>query len=195
MRLMLFALAILLSSFSVLGAPAARQTVKAKAPKIYHRQGVVALLSYDTRFERNEEQATAARSVLNYALGYEWTPWISMLEYATYKPSTSSVGSLRVTRQEETVLAWAYWQPRDFNLLTPYLGAGLGGIRNTVETSVGGFVDQDRSPWNMAAGAALGLRLYPRKNFWLSTEGRMLKSSQLDPDPMLGIMLRAGVVF
>lgn len=205
MRLVLFVLVWTLSSLAL--ASGAKSTSLRKAPvgqtdlqrpKIgpsaeVRRRGAVFMLGYDVRFERNQEQEIRQRPLMNVAGGVEWSPWIGLIEYTSFKESTSD-GSVSIDRQVETLYAWAYWQAPEFNLITPFLGGGVGAMKTKVTTSLGGASDDDSSPWQSGLGASLGVRFWPRSHLWLSAEGRVYKSPQADPDPMLGGLLRLGFV-
>jgi opacity protein-like surface antigen len=169
------------------------QNPMVQSRKNLNQRAGVFMLGYDVRFERNQEQQTKDRSMLNYAGGIEWSPWIALLEYASFKEGTAD-GSVSVDRKVDTLFAWAYWQPTDLDLVAPFLGGGLGMIKTSVETGLASDSQTDQSPWQTGVGASFGIRFWPRSHVWLSAEGRLYKSPQLDPDPTLGGLIRLGFV-
>ncbi|MBX2994388.1 MAG: outer membrane beta-barrel protein [Bdellovibrionaceae bacterium] len=205
MKLAFFAFVFVLCSFAQAGGVKSAPTRKAavgrsdlQRPKVgskaeFSRKGAVFMLGYDVRFERNQEQEIRQRPMMNIAGGMEWSPWMGLLEYTSFKEATAD-GSVSIDRKVETLYAWAYWQPTEFNLITPFLGGGVGAMKTQVTTNLGGASDEDSSPWQMGLGASLGVRFWPRSHLWLSAEGRVYKSQQLDPDPMLGGLVRLGFV-
>ena len=148
----------------------------------------------DLRMERDEDQATKPRTMINIGAGVEHGHWLGELEYASFSQSSGNE-SLGVSRKFETVLAWMYWEALDSSTVAPYLGAGLGALHESIDTKLLGTSDHDESPWNILTAAAMGLRFFPKTTFWVSGEGRLYKSARLDPDPQLGALLRVGIVF
>jgi len=194
MKLILI-LALLFSSFARAQAPEPGSDFQPPPAKL-RRPGIGYLLlaGYDTRFERAEDQSTKANSAVNDAFGLTYDHWIGLIEYASFTGSSGNA-SLSFNRQLESALAWVYWRPLDSTLLSPYVGAGLGGIRQSVTTTLYGDSDQDRGTWDLTGAGAFGLRLFPRSVFWLSLEGRVYKNPYIDPDPQLGALLRLGFNF
>jgi hypothetical protein len=156
--------------------------------------GVLFQAGADVRFERDEDQMIRNRTLFNFSGGVVRENWIGEVEYASFSTSSGNA-SLSVDRRFESVLTWLYWQALDFDSLAPYLGGGIGAIRETVKTTLLGMTEADESPWSFTTAAALGVRLFPRSNFWLSGEGRLYKNPRLDPDPEFGAIFRVGWVF
>ena len=153
--------------------------------------GPVFQLSYDNRFERDETQEIVPRNFLSYAGGYIYQNWIFEGEYGGFETSSGNA-TLSVRRKTESLLLWTYWQSLDFRYLIPYIGAGLGGIHDTVETKFLGTSETDESPWNTTVAAAFGIRFFARTHFWVSLETRLYKNTHLDPDPQFGALARFG---
>lgn len=201
-KFLVFTFVSLLSTFCF--AQGANRIVRAKKSDVqspvrqskinYERKSFVFVGGYDLRFERDQEQQMANRSMFNLAGGFQMTPWIGFIEYAEFSEITGA-GTLQVQRKVQSALGWAYWEATDLDRLTPFIGAGAGGLRSTVETKFEGAVSESTGEWEPVLAGALGLRLFSRSHIWLSAEGRLYKSSKLDPDPMLGALFRFGFLF
>lgn len=162
--------------------------------KKFQRRAPVLAIGYDVRFQSNEDQETAARNQYNLAAGFDFTPWTAFIEYAKYQDS-SQVGSIKINKEVQSALAWLYWGASDLDLVSPYIGVGMGGLKTKVDTTVDQSSASDSSNWDATVAAGFGLRFWTRTRLWLSVEGRMYKSTKLDPDPMLGALTRIGFTF
>lgn len=162
-------------------------------PRVQLRTSVSIGASYFT--ERNEEQRTQSRFAPSIALGLEKNQLWGFFEYTRTNGTSSGNQTLNFDRHLEMGLLSLSWQATDLDLLSPYIGLGVGGLKEQVVSRLYGESSQDESSWSFVGAGFLGARLWPKSPYLLSGELRMLKSPRLDPDPALGALLRFGFLF
>lgn len=147
----------------------------------------------DARAERDQGQNTLTRGWHSLMFGAGLDSWLGIFEYSTFTEASGN-STLNVSRKSETALIWAQFHAKDMGLFDPYIGIGLGGYRDSTESTLYEQVRQDQSAWTEHVGAALGVRWSAISPIWVSLEGRIHSNRYLDPSPMLSALLRVGFV-
>lgn len=177
--------------FAAFPSFAQKKPVKTPAPKAI--SGLFAV-AFDLRFERDEDQQVKARNILNLAGGLVAGSWVPVFEYGKFEQSTSA-GGITVDRRVESMMAWVYYQDPESDTFAPFIGGGAGAWHESVDTDLLGVSEHDEAPASLTLAGAFGMRVMPKSRFWLSSEARLYKNAKLDPDPMLGLLVRLGIVF
>lgn len=154
-----------------------------------------AMMGYglDARAERDQEQSVLPRYWHSIVLGAGYKPWMGLFEYSTFNEASGN-DTLSVTRKTETALLWLQWHTEDAWAFRPYIGLGLGGYREVTDSTFYADTRTDQSEWAEHIAGAIGLRWATVSPMWLSIEGRLHSNKYLDPSPMLGLLLRIGLV-
>lgn len=158
-------------------------------------------LNLDLRYERGSSQDLEVRTSRNFALAYHSHSFTLITEYSEFRDDTGNSTS-SLSRQHQELLLWSR-----YNLVKGsdksmrgviYAGAGLGAYSESVETRLMGESRTDKLQDKLMGGASLGLELFILGSrgfgFSVGVEGRALMGADFDPNPVLGGVLRLGLV-
>ena len=154
----------------------------------------VMTLGLDARNERGQDQDSVIRQSPSISMGLGQKPFLGLLEYTRYEDGQGGNQTLSVRRQAETAMAWFQWHADEAWAFRPFIGLGLGAHREAAETRLYNALRRDEGAWNEAGAGSFGLRLAAFSPVWLSLEGRLLFTSEMDPNPTVGGVLRFGFV-
>jgi hypothetical protein len=149
-------------------------------------------LGLDMRAVRDQGTDYQSQTSPSIAFGAGYRQWLGMLEYSRYQGPSNGNGALNITGSNETAMLWGQWYAREKWSLRPFVGVGVGAYHEMATTSLYSESRTDVSDWREMFGGAVGLRLVNVSPLWLSLEGRVLFSPNLDPNPMFAGMLRIG---
>jgi len=191
-----FIFVLLVSSLSVSLAWAQPKTNKSESVSaLKASEPIHFLLAYgsELRSEKDVNDDWNSHYLTHYSLGVGWQRWLFMVESARFTEASGN-NTLNVERLLEDNMLWAQWRPIQWHQLTPYVGGGAGAYRETITTHLSGISSVDDSPWRPLTGVNFGLAFEP-KILWLAMEARLLFGDQLDQQPTLGAVFRAGIWF
>lgn len=157
---------------------------------------VRAFLAYGSEYrpERDLENRYVGHSLVNYSLGTQYKEFLVLLETAQFKEESGNA-TLNVTRVLEDTMIWVQHEREAWKKLIPYLGMGVGAYREIVTTNLAGANSATRATnYKAIGGFNFGLRL-DVPWVWLSAEARLLVGEELDQQPTLGALFRAGIHF
>lgn len=156
---------------------------------------VQALLAMGSEFrqEKDIDSNLATRSLTNYMVGAGYRSWIGFLERASFQ-EISGNPTLNVKRSMEDIMLWGQYRALSWNYLVPFFGAGVGYYKEKVDTTLMGTTTGNESKNKFLTGGSFGLSL-DIPVAWLSVEGRLLFGDELDRQPTVGALLRAGIYF
>jgi len=156
---------------------------------------VQALLAYGSEFrpEKDVEGNMDTHTLTNYAFGAGYKSWLVVFEKATFEESSGNT-TLNVKRTLEDMMLWGHLRVMSWNYLVPYLGLGAGFYKDKVDTTLLGMTSTNESKNKLLMGGNFGISL-DVPYVWLSMEARILFGDELDRQPIIGGLLRAGVYF
>ncbi|MES3038776.1 MAG: hypothetical protein V4736_12785 [Bdellovibrionota bacterium] len=154
-------------------------------------------LSYETRYERNQDQSIAAVHPQNYSGGVQTADWRVLFEYATYT-SESGTAAFNIRREHRDLLlhgGYNVWKGHFTDLKDLKWNIRLGGIigtyRESISTTLLGVTDKDTGGERWATGATAAASL-GYKFMALELEGRPLFGQNYDPQPQMSYIIRLG---
>jgi hypothetical protein len=156
---------------------------------------VQAMLAYgsEVRPEKDVDGNQASHNLTNLSFGAGFGTWLAMFERATYEESSGNA-TLNLKRKFEDSLIWIHYRTASWNYMIPYLGAGTGFYKNTVDTTLGGITTSNESKNKLIGGGCFGVSL-DVPYLWLSAEARLLFGDELDRQPTIGGLVRMGAYF
>ncbi len=156
---------------------------------------VKAILAYGGEFrsDKNIQGDATSQNFTNFAVGGGYGKWIGLIERASFE-EVSGNASLNLKRSYEDIMLWGHYRPVSWNRIAPFVGGGAGFYKEKVDTSLVGTTTSNSSKNKLLAGGSFGLSL-DIPIAWLSVEGRLLFGEELERQPTLGALLRAGVYF
>lgn len=194
-------LAFLMASIFISEWGYAQTPKKIKAPAL-NSAIQISPLGVDLRFERGEEQAIETQAYLDFSAGYHYLNWSADLEYNQRSKKTGNAASYVDNKHQEVSLWGSYRffkvrvQQLQFNLL---VSGGLGMFSQEITTGYLGAEQTDKTGNKLFAGLGLGLEVnyYFTQSFGLlfSSQGRMYFSNSYDPNPILSVLGRAGILY
>lgn len=160
------------------------------------------LLNPEIRYERNSAQELENRSPRNFSVGYQYTRWSALLEYAHYS-ETSGNATSSFERTHEELVAWfryhgfAWTFAEGYNTLQLYGAVGAGAFQESLTTKFMTDSRKDTGRATFMSGLAIGGEFSRKVNQNIllvgAIEGRALMASDFDPNPMWSAVLRFGV--
>lgn len=151
-------------------------------------------LAVDARIQRDQDQNTDTIQAPSFSVGVGYKSALGILEYVTFDQARQGNEALNVRRSSESAMIWGQYFTDDEWLFRPYFGIGLGGFRQAAVTEFLSEKREDRGLWNEIYGGAFGFRWASFSPVWLTLEGRVLFSREIDPSPTLGALLKIGFV-
>lgn len=197
MRLLIIAL-MLIFAINALAAPATLSTSVAprqSASSFKKPRAVRAMLAYgaELRPEKDTNSDLTPRNMTNYAIGAGYQSWFAIFEKATFT-ETSGNATLNVKRNLEDLMLWGQYRIVSWKYMAPYIGMGAGYYKDKVQTSLLGLATENESKNKFLMGGNVGLSL-DVPVVWVSVEARVLFGEDLDRQPTIGGLVRAGVYF
>jgi hypothetical protein len=156
---------------------------------------VKAMLAYgsELRPEKDVDGNPASHNLTNLSFGAGFGTWLVIFERAIFE-ETSGNTTLNLKRKFEDSLIWAHYRSEPWNHLIPFIGAGAGYYKNTVDTTLSGITTTNESKNKLLGGGCFGVSL-DVPYLWLSAEARLLFGDELDRQPTIGGLLRIGAYF
>lgn len=193
-----FSILLSLSSFA--------QETRMKMPEPPPDRGALRfyLLNLEMRYEKDSSQDYIDRKPRSFSIGYQWTRWSFLMEYARFSEDTGNSTS-SIERIHQELLGWGRYHFFDVKNTSEkmkfslYGGVGGGGYTEEVETTLMGVSRTDKSDAKFISGAALGAEISllpnPKFGFVAALEGRALFASDFDPNPLWSAIIRTGIQF
>jgi len=147
----------------------------------------------DSRFERNDKQEYEQKQMFSFGFGLRKGRWMGALEGGTFSES-SNLGSISLARKFEQYTGTFLLIPQA-KQLSPFIGAGLGFYRETVDFVVDKAASSSNGAWETVNLFTAGIRFFAKTSIWLSGEGRIFLGGRIEPDPMVGYLIRMGAEF
>lgn len=158
-------------------------------------------LNVDVRYERGNSGDLESRQAQNFSIGYHRNRYSVLVEYSSYKDNTGNSTS-NIERTHQDMQLWGH-----YNVLSGkeagmrgviYVGAGVGGYEEEVVTRFMTDTRTDKGEMKLMGGLSAGFDFFvlSTSQFGLTVgiEGRALIGADFDPNPVLGAVLRAGLV-
>lgn len=171
---------------------ASNQALQDKKQSSKRLRGIIFVAS-DSRFERNDKQEYEQKQMFSFGFGLRKGRWMGALEGGSFSES-SSLGSLSLARKFEQYTGTFLLIP-PAKQVSPFIGAGLGFYRETVDFVVDQAATSSKSAWETLNVFTAGIRFFANTSIWLSGEGRIFLGGRIDPDPMMGFLIRMGAEF
>jgi hypothetical protein len=193
MRLVIIAL-MLIFAINALAAPAT--LTMTQKPSVFQAPRTVrAMLSYgsELRTEKDIDSNLTPKNLTNYAVGVGYKSWLAIFEKASFEESSGNA-TLNLKRTLDDMMLWGQYRITSWKYMAPYVGLGAGYYKNKVETSLMGDTTTNSSKNRFLTGGNIGLSL-DVPYVWLSVEARMLFGEDLDRQPTMGGLFRAGLYF
>ena len=195
------ALAVLMASIFLTELSEA-QTPKRSREKTQNSAVSISPLGVDLRLERSNEQSTALKGFMSFALGYYFSRYNLILEHQSYS-ETSGNSTSNVSRDYGDFSLWGKYsfyrirqQGLRFSLLA---GAGVGTYQEEITTRYMGSERTDSSKAKLMGGIGAGAELQyligTNIGVTLLTEGRAQFAQSFDPNPILSVLLRLGLFY
>lgn len=188
----------LLSFLVVIPAWAQKNGVRS-GPEVSSSAFQIYLLNPEVRYERGNSQDFVDRKPLNLGVAYQLRKVSVLLEYTSFKDDTGNATS-SIERRHQDLALWGRYDFVTTSLLgSPlrfYSGIGAGAYQEEVKTTLMGMSRSDESPARFFSGLSVGalsaMSLSSQFDFLIGVEGRILISSDFDPNPLWSFLVRLG---
>lgn len=151
-------------------------------------------LALDARFESQIDQTSRTVTAPSYSIGWGYQHFLGVLEYSTREESRVGNSTFSTQSANETAMLWGQYYTDDEWKFRPFFGVGLGGYRETMNLKLYNDSVDEKGRWDEIYGAAFGFRWAAWSPVWLTLEGRVLFSRDLDPSPMMSGLFKIGFV-
>lgn len=158
------------------------------------------LLGVEARYEKTADLDWADRHPFNFAIAIQKKQFDFVMEYAKFTESSGNA-TLSVDREHQELVFWGRWHAYEKkweeNRVSLYAGAGLGRYLEKVDSSSSGNSHTADTDYQWMSGLSVGAEvLLPFTEgfgFVGALEGRVLMSSDFDPNPLGSGVLRLGL--
>lgn len=145
------------------------------------------------RLDQSSQKENTIQKLSNFSLGLQKGSAQILIEKSQFE-ELSGNSTLSVRRNFQDYMAWGSYIPKINSWSSLFVGGGLGGYQDAVETFLSGSSRLNKSSWKALAGFHFGIAAYVSV-ISASLEMRGLFGDEFDRQPQIAGVARIGLRF